>query len=97
MFILKELRVVFLDNRSQLLILKGLQGGNGGFFLRIRFGCWLTWVRMAVAAEHTALAAIGKRERIQERTVLGAIGDMEVSREEDLGFLGESRGGEAQS
>ena len=53
-------------------------------------------VRMAGTAGNAALAAIGKGERTQRGTVLGAIGHESPQKERlDLGFLADSRRGEA--
>jgi hypothetical protein len=53
-------------------------------------------VRMARPAGSAALASIGKGESTQRGTVLGAIGHGSLQKERlDLGFLADSRRGEA--
>jgi hypothetical protein len=52
---------------------------------------------MAGLARRAAVAAVGKGERTQRGTVVGAIGGHGSLQKEglDFGFLGEPRGGEA--
>jgi len=75
-----------------------LTGGFGGKGLRILAGVEPAEVRMGGPGS-AALAAIGKGERTQRGTVLGASGGHGSLQKErlDLGFLGEPRGGEAHS
>jgi len=73
-----------------------LAGGLASKGLRILAGVEGAEIRVAELTRNAAAAAVDKHERTQRGTVLGAIGGHGSLQKErlDLGFFGESRGGE---